>query len=286
MASPSAEALPLAGRRILITRAAHQMGKLSEGLRALGAEPVEVPMLEICPPESLAPLDAALRRLNEYDWLILTSTNTVRVLAVRAAEQGIDLTHRMIGRVAAIGGATADAARKAGFTVALVPDTYVAESLVSELTGEVADGSSAEGKSPIAGKQVLLVRAAVARDVIPNALRRAGATVDIAEAYRNVLPQTAPELLRAALKTHIDAVTFSSTTTVMHFAETTFRLGIRLPLRGIAAVSVGPITSQTLRELGWEPAAEASPSDIPGLIDAVLRVLSTQASERHPLPPC
>lgn len=283
MASPSMEALPLAGRRILITRAAHQMGKLSQGLRALGAEPVEVPMLEICPPESLAPLDAALRRLNEYDWLILTSTNTVRVLAVRAAEHGIDLTHRMVGRVAAIGGATADAARKAGFTVAVVPDTYVAESLVSELTGEVADGSSAASRSPIAGKRVLLVRAVVARDVIPDALRRAGATVDIAEAYRNVLPQNAPELLQAALKTHIDAVTFSSASTVMHFAETAFRLGIRLPLRGIAAVSIGPISSRTLHELGWEPAAEASPSDIAGLINAVVRVLSMNASAPYPL---
>jgi uroporphyrinogen-III synthase len=262
--------LPLAGRRVMITRAAHQAGKLSDGLRALGAEPVEVPMLEIRPPDSLAPLDAALRRIHEYDWLILTSANTVRVLAVRAAEQGIDLAHRAIGKVAAIGRTTADAARRAGFRVALVPETYVAESLVSGLMG------AADGGSTIANKRVLLARAVVARDVIPDALRKAGATVDIAEAYRSVPPYNAQELLGAALKTRIDAVTFSSSSTVIHFAEVAFLLGIRIPLPRIAAVSIGPVTSGTLREYGWNPAAEANPSDVPGLIDAVVRALSGQ----------
>ena len=259
--------LPLAGRRVLITRAAHQAGKLSDGLRALGAQPVEVPMLEIRPPESLAPLDAALRRINEYDWLILTSANTVRVLAVRAAEQGIDLTHRAIGKVAAIGRATAEAARKAGFRVALVPDTYVAESLVSGLL------SASGGGSAIANKRVLLARAAVARDVIPDALRKAGATVDIVEAYRSVPPHNAPQILREALKIPIDAVTFSSSSTAIHFAEVAFLLGLPIPLPGVAVVSIGPVTSATLREYGWKPAAEASPSDVPGLIDAVVRAL-------------
>lgn len=257
---------------MLITRAAHQAGKLSEGLRSLGAEPVEVPMLEVCPPESLAPLDAALRRLNEYDWLILTSANTVRVLSVRAAEQGIDLAHRAIGKVAAIGRATADAARKAGFRVAVVPEAYVAESLVSELTGK-----GETGKSAISGKRVLLARAVVARDVIPDALRRAGATVDIAEAYRTALPQNAPERLREALNAPVDAVTFSSSSTVMHFAEVSFLLGIRIPLPRVAAVSIGPITSTTLRQYGWNPAAEANPSDAGGLIQAVVRALHVKS---------
>ena len=268
--SGPATELPLVGRRVLITRAAHQAGTLSDGLRALGAEPVEVPMLEVCPPESLAPLDSALRRLKEYDWLILTSANTVRVLSVRAAEQGIDLAHRAIGKVAAIGRATADAARKAGFRVAVVPEAYVAESLVSELTGAGA------GKSSIAGKRVLLARAVVARDLIPEALRKAGATVDIAEAYRTALPQSAPERLREALKTRVDAVTFSSSSTVMHFAEVAFLLGVGFPLPGVPAVSIGPITSATLSKYGWKPAAEAEPSDVGGLIAAVVRTLSIQ----------
>jgi uroporphyrinogen-III synthase len=272
MTSPSAEGLPLARRRVLITRAAHQAVKLSEGLRAAGAEPIEVPMLEIRPPDSLAHLDESLRQLKEYDWLILTSANAVRVLAVRAAEQEISLADHARTRIAAIGSATAEAARKAGFKVDLVPDTYAAEGLVDKLAGEAR------------GKRFLLARAADARDVVPDALRQAGATVDVVEAYRNVLPDKAPELLRDALKKPIDAVTFSSSSGVTHLAIAAKRAGIAFPFAGVAAVSIGPITSRTLRSLGWEPAAEANPSDVPGLIDAVVRALSRRSSETLPAP--
>ena len=122
--------LPLAGRRVLVTRARHQAGKLSQGLRALGAEPVEVPVLDIQPPESFDPLDSALRRLDHYDWLIVTSANTVRALVERAAALGISPREGKLPQLAAVGAATADAARDAGFEVALVPEQYVAESLV------------------------------------------------------------------------------------------------------------------------------------------------------------
>ncbi len=261
MTLPAAAGLPLAGRRVLVTRAAHQAGKLSSGLRALGAEPVEVPVLEIRPPEDFAPLDRALRQLASYDWLIFTSANTVRKLVERAKEQGIALAQPPHAKVAAVGSATAEAARQAGFEVALVPDSYVAESLVRGIIDQAA------------GCRILLARAAIARDVIPDALRQAGGTVDVVDAYRNVLPESAPDLLRAALTAPIDAATFTSSSTVTHLAEAAQLAGIAFPLAGIAAVSIGPITSQTLREMGWEPAAEASPSDIPGLIDAVVHLL-------------
>ena len=266
MSSTAAVQFPLTGRRVLLTRAAHQLGRLSDGLRSLGAEPVEVPMMEIRPPEDFAPLDAALRRLHEYDWLIFTSANTVRVLAVRAAEQGIGAADKRLPKTAAIGKATAEAAHKAGFRVSLVPETYVAESLARELSTEAA------------GKRVLLARAEIARDVIPDALRAAGATVDVLDAYRNVLPDDAPEMLSAALKTRVDAACFSSSSSVTHMAEAAKRAHIAFPLSEVAAVSIGPITSQTLREIGWEPAGEATPSDIPGLIVAVMRVLAGQNS--------
>ncbi len=103
----------LAGRRVLVTRAAHQAGKLSEGLRTLGAEPVEVPLLEIRPPASFDPLDASIRQFGKYDWLILTSANAVRALADRAAALGVQLLQPFTMKVAAIGEATAAAARKA-----------------------------------------------------------------------------------------------------------------------------------------------------------------------------
>jgi uroporphyrinogen-III synthase/uroporphyrinogen III methyltransferase/synthase len=253
--------LPLAGRRVLVTRAAHQAGKLSDGLRALGAEPVEVPVLEIQPPASFDPLDAALRRLDRYDWLILTSANTVRVIGERAAELGIGFETAALMKVAAIGEATAAAARKAGFAVVVVPESYLAESLVAGL------GAAA------AGQRVLLARAAVARDVIPDALRQAGALVDVVDAYRNVMPVGAPEQLRAALAAGIDAATFTSSSSVTHLAEAAHAAGIGFPFAGVPAISIGPITSQTLREMGWEPAIEAHVSDIPGLISAVERTL-------------
>jgi uroporphyrinogen-III synthase/uroporphyrinogen III methyltransferase/synthase len=277
--------------RVLVTRAAQQAGKLSEGLRALGAVPVEVPVLEICPPASYAPLDQALERLNSYDWLILTSANTVRALTERAfflgvsfassaslsaepsqpprlfsgADQPTASASPQVTQVAAVGQATAAAAQRAGLSVTLVPESYVAESLLAEMV-----------QVGLAGKRVLLARAAVARDVIPDALRAAGATVDVVDAYQNVLPESAPSLLRAALAEGIDAATFTSSSSASHLAEAARAAGVDWPLRGVAAVSIGPITSQTLRELGWEPAAEADPYDIPGLIAAVGRVLASK----------
>jgi uroporphyrinogen-III synthase/uroporphyrinogen III methyltransferase/synthase len=269
----------------LVTRASHQAGKLSEGLRSLGAEPVEVPVLEICPPVNFELLDAALRKLETYDWILLTSANTVRALVERASVVGISLQPSVLldaepsrpprlffgaGQpkelappqvVAAVGEATAAAARKAGFQVAFVPESYVAESLVAGLLERVENQAS--------GLRILLARAEVARDVIPDALRAVGAEVDVVDAYRNVLPEAAPGMLRHALAEGIDAATFTSSSSVTHLAEAARAAGITWPFAGVAAVSIGPITSQTLREQGWKPAVEADPSDIPGLLVAV-----------------
>jgi uroporphyrinogen-III synthase/uroporphyrinogen III methyltransferase/synthase len=253
--------LPLAGKRVLVTRAAHQAGKLSEGLRALGAEPVEVPVLEIRPPASFDPLDTALHQLDRYDWLILTSANTVRALADRAVALGTGLVQPSSMKVAAIGEATAAAARQIGLQVTFVPESYVAESLIQGLVNQTS------------GQKILLARAAIARDLIPDALRNMGAVVDVVDAYENALPEAAPEQLRRALAEGIDAATFTSSSSATHLAEAAREAGLPWPLTQVPAVSIGPITSQTLRDLGWEPAAEATPSDIPGLIDAVERVL-------------
>jgi uroporphyrinogen-III synthase/uroporphyrinogen III methyltransferase/synthase len=241
-----------------VTRALHQAGKLSDGLRRLGAEPVEVPVLEIRPPESFEALDRALLNLGEFDWLILTSANTVRALAERASALGIELVQPASLKVAAVGEATAEAARKSGFRVTFVPVTNVAESLVAGLAGSVA------------GQRILLVRAEVARDVIPDVLREAGAEVHVADAYRNVMPQGAPEQLRVALAQGIDAAVFTSSSSVTHLAEAARQAGIPWPFAGVAAVSIGPITSGTLRELGWAPAVEANRSDVSGLLEALV----------------
>jgi len=261
-------AQPLLEKRVLVMRAAHQAGKLSEGLRALGVEPVEVAVIEIRPPLDFAPLDLALRSLSNYDWLVLTSANTVHTLGGRAASLGLSVAAAHHLKVAAVGEATAAAAHDAGLTVALVPESYVAESLAKSLTDQIG------------GKKVLLARASVARDVIPDALRDAGAYVDVVDAYRNVMPESAPALLREALQKGIAAAAFTSSSTVTHLAEAARQAGIAFPFAGVAAISIGPITSKTLRDLGWEPAAEATQSDVPGLIQAIA---CTLRSNRSPL---
>jgi uroporphyrinogen-III synthase/uroporphyrinogen III methyltransferase/synthase len=254
--------LSLEGRRVLVTRSAGQTAKLSDGLRTLGAIPVEVPVLEIVPPESYTPLDEALTHLDRYDWLVLTSTNTLREVSARCSLSGVNPIDAKDLNVAAVGRATAEAARELGFRVAVVPDAQMAEGLVAALGERVR------------GKRVLLPRAAVARDLIPDALREAGAEVDVVEAYRNVVPEAAPEQLRHAMVDGIDAATFTSSSSVTHLAEAARIAEIGWPIAAVAAVSIGPITSRTLRDLGWEPAVEANPSDVQGLIAAVVRLFS------------
>src|ERR1700758_2200497 len=166
----------LEGIRVLVGRARHQAGALSSKLRKLGADVLEIPFIQIRPPRSFKPLDAALNNLKTYDWLILTSVNGVDAMWEPLSKLRItkkSLTHL---KIAAIGPATKKAIEKRGVKVDLVPDEYVAESVVRSL------------KKKVKGKRVLLVRAKVARDVIPKELRKAGGAVDVFEAYETVVP--------------------------------------------------------------------------------------------------
>jgi len=279
----------LTGKRILVTRAVRQAGKLSDALRELGATPVEVPVIEIQPAEDFAPLEKAIRQLNSYDWLIFTSANAVSILAFNASLEGYSIHNSPNLKIAAIGRATAEAVERAHLKVDLVPEDYVAESLVDaflkrhEVSGHDFSRAKSAAKKEgalapegnLAGQRILIARAAIARDVIPDALRAEGAIVDVVDAYRNVMPAAAPANLRAALEQGIDAATFTSSSSVTHLAEAAKAAGIAFPFAGVAAISIGPVTSQTLREYNWEPAAEASPSDIPGLVEALARYFGT-----------
>ena len=279
----------LTGKRILVTRAVRQAGKLSDALRELGATPVEVPVIEIQPAEDFAPLEKAIRQLNSYDWLIFTSANAVSILAFNASLEGYSIHNSPNLKIAAIGRATAEAVERAHLKVDLVPEDYVAESLVDaflkrhEVSGHDFSRAKSAAKKEgalapegnLAGQRILIARAAIARDTLPDALRAAGAHVDVVDAYRNVMPQAAPALLRAALEQGIDAATFTSSSSVTHLADAAKAAGLAFPFSGVSAISIGPITSQTLREYNWEPAAEASPSDIPGLVEALARYFRT-----------
>ena len=251
---------PLSGVRILVGRARHQASVLSAKLKALGAEIIEIPFIEIRPPQTYKPLDSALKRTQEYDWLILTSVNGVEALGQRLKHLRIKPDTLAHLRIAAIGPATREAITKLGLKVAIVPPRYVAESVVESLRRKAI------------GKRVLLVRAKVARDVIPRELRKIGAQVDVVEAYETVVPRSSKRELRLVMndphrQPHL--ITFTSSSTVRNFATLLGGRG-RLPYSEVKFASIGPVTSATLRELDFPVDIEAKEYTIPGLIKAIL----------------
>ncbi len=248
--------MSLAGKRILVTRAPHQASELADLLRTLGAMPILIPTIEIGPPGSFAALDAALACLGTYDWLVFTSANAVDAFHRRA--QFHHLT-QLPKKIAAIGPATERAVNAVGLTVDLLPPQYVAESLAEALLPEAA------------GKSFLLVRAAEARDTIPQALTAAGATVTIAEAYRNRTPPDSVAELQGLFATPArwpDAVTFTSASTARNLVGLLEAAGLSLP-DAILRASIGPITSGTLRELELSAHVEAAEPTIPCLVAAL-----------------
>jgi uroporphyrinogen-III synthase len=273
MSKPSATSKkPLHGIRTLVGRARHQASVLSKELRRLGAQVVEIPFIEIRKPRSFKPLDTALKNLDSYDWLILTSVNGVGAMWDRWKKIATAPVGKQL-KIAAIGPATRKAIEHRGLKVDIVPKEYVAESVVRSLRAKVK------------GKRVLLVRAKVARDVIPRELRRAGAKVDVVEAYETVLPELSRGRLRSifegeAKRPHV--VTFTSSSTVTNFVKL---LGqpekkrLRAMLRGTLTASIGPVTSATLRKHGLRADIAATEFTIPGLVSAIVRTLK-QAQRR------
>lgn len=250
------EKLPLFGSKIVITRAADQAADFSDKLRALGADAIELPVIALESPADPAPLDRAIENLSSYDWLIFTSVNGVRFFMDRLDQSPHDL-RSLKARICAIGPATRKAIESLHLKVELTPEEYVAESLVK-----------AFANAELAGKRMLLPRAAVARDVIPVELAKLGAHVDVVEAYRNVVPQSATararEIFSAEKKP--DWITFTSSSTVKNLLAITGREA----LDGVRIASIGPVTSSTLCAHGLKPDAEAKQFTIDGLIDAIL----------------
>ena len=250
--------LPLAGWRILVSRAREQAGTLSDGLRAVGAEVMEIPFIEIRPPRSYKCMDDALRLIGEYEWLILTSVNGVHALVSRMEKLGIPKRRLLPLNLVAIGPATRAAIEREGLQVAVTPKEYVAESVVEALNSKVR------------GKRVLLCRAKIARDVIPRELRVLGAFVDVVEAYETVIPASSRVKLRRVLREtegRPHAITFTSSSTVKNYVSL---LGIRSGksklVQGVLNASIGPVTSDTLREFELTVDLQATEYTIPGLI--------------------
>jgi uroporphyrinogen III methyltransferase/synthase len=248
------ERLPLFGQRIVVTRAREQAGTLAGKLTALGAGVIELPTIEIQAGDTAA-LDAAIERLESYDWLIFTSANGVKRFAARLDASPFDW-RKLRARICAIGPATREAIDALHLKTDLMGSEYVAEGLLAAFEGY-----------DLGGARVLLPRAAVARDLIPAELARRGAQVDVVEAYRTVTPEGLAVGAREALSgaRRPDWITFTSSSTVQNLIAA---VGVTA-LRGIKAASIGPITTRTARELGVEIAVEASSFTVDGLVAAI-----------------
>jgi len=250
------EHLPLFGQKILITRARDQAADLSERLRALGADAIEAPVISLEPPADSAPLDRAIAQLSSYDWLIFTSANGVRFFFDALDRSPTDL-RQLRARICAIGPATRRAVEACHLKVDLMPADYVAEGIVS-----------AFGKIPLGGVRILLPRAAAARDLVPKALAKRGAEVDVIASYQNVIPAEARERLSNALRSESrpNWIAFTSTSTVDNFIA----IAGTPALNDIRIASIGPVTTHALEAHGLHADAEARSFTIDGLIETIL----------------
>lgn len=252
------ETLPLAGKRIVITRAREGAGALADALTAAGADVVSIPTIEIRDPESWEPLDEAIRHLEDYDFLLVTSANGVRKFLARLKACGRSVDDLSELEIGAIGPATAGEFARAGVKVDFIPREYRAEGLLEALGGR-----------DLRGKAFLIPRAKVARDLVPRVLAERGARVDVVEAYETVLPSISLAELDRLLSPPPDVVTFTSSSTAANFVALLGEHRAQQLLSVAAVASIGPVTSETLRRLGVSVAVEARISTIPGLVQAI-----------------
>jgi uroporphyrinogen III methyltransferase/synthase len=255
------ERRPLFGCRVVVTRSREQASSLVERLRALGAEAIELPSIRLAEPaDGGVALREAAARAGSYDWVVFTSANAVgRFLALLR-----DARDLASARLAAIGPGTAAALARRNLVADLVPDRFVAESLLEAFP-----------PPPPGGGRVLLPRAATARDVLPEGLRARGWDLDVVEAYRTEAVRPTEEMRAAARPA--DAITFTASSTVTGYVESMGRDAVP-PL----VACIGPVTARTAREHGLAVDVVAEVHTIDGLIDALVAAL---AARRDPGPP-
>jgi uroporphyrinogen III methyltransferase / synthase len=254
---------PLSGLRVMVTRPDDPHDPLADQLRQLGAEVLVQPAIQITPPADWRPLDLALARLDQFDWLVFSSANGVRYLLERLIQTD-DLGRLKKVKLAAIGSGTADELTRYGLHADLVPEQFRAEALAEALAREAA------------GRRFLLARASRGREVLAEQLTAAGAVVEQVVVYTSAdVEQADPDVAALLSAGRIDWVTVSSSA----IARSLVRL-FGADLRRAKLASISPITSGTLRELGHEPAVEATEYTMPGLAAAIVEAV--QRSEKQP----
>jgi uroporphyrinogen III methyltransferase/synthase len=256
------ETKPLFGKRIVLTRAQEQAREFSQLLAAYGAEPVEVPTIQIVPPASWQAIDDAMTRLSNYQWLIFTSVNGVRPFMDRLHVAGKDARALANLRLCAIGPRTAQELGTYGVTPDVVPAEFQAEGVIAALA-----------HVGIRGSHVLIPRAEVAREILPEQLRELGATIDVIPVYRTIAPavDVAP-LTQQFHDDRVAAVTFTSSSTVRNFVELFGgRDAVRLLVARVVIACIGPITARTAEEYGLTVTVMPAENTVPALAEAIVR---------------
>jgi hydroxymethylbilane synthase len=246
----TANASPLRGHKILVTRAHEQADTFAEKIRALGGEPMEFPTIDFAPLQDFRELDNAIVRVKEFDWVVFTSANGVRFVADRLQTLGIQPRVFAATKIAAIGPATARALQDIGLRVDFIPTKFLGEQIAIELPIE-------------RGQRALLLRADIASDVLARGLEARGVAVTNIESYRTVMP-----MARAVDLRDVDAVTFTSSSTVRNFVA--MLNGARSELKHAAVFCIGPVTAETARDLGLRVDAVALEHTIDGLVNAMV----------------
>lgn len=260
------ETRPLAGLTVLVTRARAQAGKLVRELEDLGAAVLAMPVIETLDPDDWSPVDAAIDSLATYDWVVFTSANAVDRFMARIDSRGAAFPGAGEIRVAAVGPATAERCRSRGIEPDYVPDEAIAEGLI--------DGFEQLGLG--VGTKVLLPRALVAREILPETLRSRGAVVDVAPVYRTVAVEPDAGVIEAVASGGVDAVTFTSPSTVRSFFAALDGTPAAERARGLMLGSIGPVTSAAMRELGLDVFAEAAEHTASGLAHALADGVATR----------
>ncbi|MGH7259704.1 MAG: uroporphyrinogen-III C-methyltransferase [Nitrospiraceae bacterium] len=260
------ETKPLFGKRVLVTRAREQAGGLSKLLAEAGAEPVECPTIQIVPPASWAELDEAIADLRKYQWLVFTSMNGVKPFMERLQRQGLDSRAVTGLRLGCIGPRTAEALAAYGLRADVIPAEYQAEGLIAAMKA-----------AGVNGQRVLIPRASVAREILPDQLRALGADVRVVTAYRTVRPSVEADRVKEQLRTRaLHVLTFASSSTVRNFIGL---FGSREELQrltaGAVVACIGPITAKTAAEEGLTVSITAAENTIPALVDAIVQYYST-----------
>lgn len=264
---------PLIGKKILITRAREQSGEFVALLKKMGGEVIEFPTIEIVPPLGWKDLDRAIHQLKSYDWIIFTSANGVHFFWQRLKEKG---KHRLPPslKVCAIGPATSRQLKEKNIPVAYMPKEFIAESILEGFE-----------KMFIKGKRILLARAKKARDVLPKGLRKMGAEVDVVEVYRTVRPKGGRKRLKQLLKKEkIDVITFTSSSTVDHFAERLQREELKKLLRDMAIACIGPVTARTAKAWGINAQIQPKEYTISGLTKAIVEYFDKKSPSSPSIP--